>query len=127
MFKRILALLPVLILAVIAAYNLGLFFFGGYFMTLQHRVAFGLLGMNICLYFFRFRPGILATGIVLLLATVNFISFYVETTVSSVGIGGIFTPGVQVSMLLLLILYIALEFDLLVNWYLDFKEKGKEG
>lgn len=125
MFKRILALLPVVILAVIAGYNLGLFSFGGYSMTLSHWVAFGLLGVNLCLYFFRFRPAVLATGVILLLATFNFISFYAETTVRSIGIGGVFTPGVQLSMLLLLILYVVVEFDLLVNWYLDLKEEKR--
>lgn len=125
MLKRFLALAPFLILAAIALYNLFEFVFMDYVTGWRHRLAFGLLAVNACLYFYRFRPAIVATGIILLLATFNLLSFYTETTVSAITVGGISTPGVQLSMLFLLILYVVLEFDLLVNWYLDFKE-GKE-
>ena len=121
--KRILPLAPFLVLAATGLYNLGEFIFTHYVTDLRHRIAFGSLAVNTCLYFFQFRPAIVATGVFLLLATFNFISFYVETTVRSVGIAGVFTPGVQLSMLFLLIGYVIVEFDLLVDWYLDFKER----
>jgi hypothetical protein len=120
--KRILALIPFSILAGIALYTMGEFTFSDFSATVQHRIAFGLVAVNACLYFARFRPAILVTGIILLAATCNFITFFVETTVWSIGIGGLHTPSVQVSMLGLFIIWGVLEFDLLTNWYLDYKE-----
>jgi hypothetical protein len=119
--KKLLTLIPFLILIGISIYAIIEFISTPYVATWQHYLAFCLTGINGILYFVRFRPAVLATGIILVLGTINLLSFFPETVTSGLRFGSFETPRIQLSMLGLLVLYIFLEFDLLVNWYLDLK------
>lgn len=73
---------------------------------------------------------IVATGIYLVLATVNILSYlpYYETSSYTLTIGSIelYTPGLSASGLILLILYAILNTGNLMEIHLDYKEsKGK--
>ncbi|KAA5536448.1 hypothetical protein F0919_01925 [Taibaiella lutea] len=62
-------------------------------------------GINMIVYFLKFRYGIILTGIFLVLATINLTPLFVTTVNSSVKIAGIVLPPVDWRVFLLLIYY----------------------
>ena len=121
MKKTIPRLIPFLILAGITVYSLVEFIVNSYIPTWKHYVAFVLIVINAILLFYRIRPAVLATGVILVLGTFNMLSFFAVTNTVSYGIGSISTPEMQLSMLGLLVLYGFLNFHFFVEWHLDSK------
>ena len=86
-------------------------------------MALALVVINVGLYFVRYKQAVLLTGIILILATVNLLSFFTIIQTSGLTIMGVSTPEIQLKSLLLLVIYCAINFNLLMNWYLDMKEE----
>jgi hypothetical protein len=104
------------------AYACGEILFTEYVATWRHFLALGLIIFNVILYFVRFRVAIALTGVTLLLATFNLLAFSVVIRTFQLKLFGVLTPEVQLISLLLLIVYCVLNFDFLVEWYLDYQE-----
>jgi len=121
MKKKLLHLIPFLLLAGLTLYALVEFMTTTYIMTWRHYVAFGLMAINAGLYFFTFRAALLGTGVILVLGTINLLSFFPVTNTYGLRIMGYNTPEIQLGMLFLLGGYFALNFTLFVEWWLDFK------
>ena len=94
--------------------------------TWRHYLALGLFAVLVYLYFKNFTKTIIATGLYLLLATLNVLTMTPERITGwsrfSSQYGSIETPHFQVLSLMLLILFLVLNFDTLFNMYLDHKE-----
>ncbi len=94
-----------------------------YVATWRHYTALILIIVNAVVYFVWYRPAVLLTGIILALATFKMLSFFTVIQTSYLRIVGITTPEIQLKSLLLLAIYCTINFNLLINWRLDMKEK----
>jgi len=86
---------------------------------------FVLMLANGILYFKSYKWAVLFTGVILLLATFNLLTFYAETQTFGFSVAGVQSPEIQPWSLLLLVVYGIVNYNLLVDWYLDYKE-GKQ-
>lgn len=130
MKHKLINAIPFLIIVLIMLYTWFEIITTEYLATWQHYLTMILLIINGVLYFVRFRAAVLFTGIVLLLASFNLLTFYTITKTTSIGFntGGstIATPGIQWWSLLILIVYVFINFNLLADWYLDLKESRNQ-
>jgi hypothetical protein len=130
MKKRILSLIPFLIISFIILYTWAEIFKTNYTATFKHYVTLLLIMTNGVCYLVKYKLGIILTAIILILATFNLLSFYTVTQTSSLGINlgnrEIKTPEIQLSSLFLLLLYCVINFNSLVKWYLDKKDNKEE-
>jgi hypothetical protein len=85
-------------------------------------MALALFAVIVLIYFKSFTKTIIATGLYLLLATFNALSMTPEINTSWFRVGSIETPHFQLLSLGLLVLFLILNSDTLVNMYLDNKE-----
>jgi hypothetical protein len=122
MFSKYKSAGPFLLVCGIMLYTWGEFLFAGnYLPRWQHWLALVLVAGNGVLYFLRYRTAVWVTGIILLLATVNLLSFFIVISAWWITIGGVSTPDIQPWSLLLLVIYGVVNFSTLTNWYLDRK------
>jgi len=124
--KKILLLIPLIIIAGLLIYCWTTILFTNIIATWQHYVALGLFAVLVFLYFKSFTKTVIATGLYLLLATFNALSMTPEINTSWFRIGSIETPHFQLLSLGLLVLFLILNSDTLVNMYLDNKEAKAE-
>ncbi|HEX9513364.1 MAG TPA: hypothetical protein VF939_22895 [Puia sp.] len=122
MKKRIISSIPFLIISLIVLYTWFEIITTEYIATWRHYVALTLVAINAALYFVKYKKAVLLTGIILILATFNLLSFFTIIQTSFLGFGSVTTPEIQLKSLLLLVIYCAINFNLLINWYLDMKE-----
>lgn len=108
--KRIILWAPFIILGLIVLYTWFKILTTEYFATLKHQIALGLFLLNFVLYTFRFKYGVLLTGVILVLATFNQIAIYpdIESTSFFIKIAGaeFATPSIQWKTFFLFILYL---------------------
>ena len=88
---------------------------------------FGLLFfLSICIYFhIDIKIATIATGLFLLLGTINLLAFTPIISTFGFNIGSMKTPGIQLLSLCLFTLYFILNMDSFINIYLDNKENKK--
>ncbi|MRG44198.1 hypothetical protein GFS24_03685 [Chitinophaga sp. SYP-B3965] len=89
------------------------------YATIRHFIALALVILNLGLYFFSFRYAVLMTGVILLLATFDLAAFtnQVKSDAFYITIAGleISTPFIQGWSLLILIIFLILNFKFLKN------------
>lgn len=90
--------------------------------TWRHYVGLGLFVVIIFFYLKSFKLTAIATGLYLLLATFNALAMTPEIGTSWLRIGPVETPPIQLLSLGLFILFFIINFDPLVDMYLDYKE-----
>ena len=120
--QKILLLIPLTIISGLLIYSWTTILLTDIIATWQHYLALGLYAVLVFLYFKSFTKTLIATGLYLLLATFNVFSITPGISESWFKIFGIETPHFQPLSLGILILYFILNFDTLVNIYLDYKE-----
>jgi len=124
MKKRIINSIPFLIVGIIVLYAWVQIMTTEYAATWRQYVALALVGINAVLYFVKFKHAILLTGVILLLATFNLLSFFTVVQTSYMRIVNVTTPEIQLKSLALLVIYGVINFNFLVDWYLDVREDG---
>jgi hypothetical protein len=90
--------------------------------TWRHYVGLGLFLVLMFCYIKSFKLAAIGTGIYLLLGTFNVLSITAETSTSWLRIGPIETPPIQLLSLGIFTLFAILNFDPLIDSYLDYKE-----
>lgn len=90
--------------------------------TWRHYVGLGLFLILTIFYFKSYKLTVIGTGIYFLLATFNVLSMTAEVTTSWLKIGPVQTPPIQLLSLGLFILFAILNFDPLIDIYLDYKD-----
>ena len=127
--RKLLLLIPLAIIAGFLIYTWTNILFMGFDSNWRHYVALGLFVLLIYLYFKSFKKAILATGLYLLIGTCNLLTLTPSVTTDSYGIRiaslEIATPMFQLLSFGILVLYSILNFDTLVDIYLDYKEAKK--
>ena len=86
-------------------------------------MALALVLVNTMLYFVRYKQALLLTGIILALATFNLMAFFPAVTTYGLTIAGVNSPEIQMFSLLVLFVYVVINFNFLVDWRLDWKEE----
>jgi hypothetical protein len=124
--KKILLLVPLTIIAGFLIYTWTTFLLTDISPSWRHYVGLSLFAAIIFMYFKTFSGTIMATSAFLLLGTINLLTLTPSVTSDSYGIriGSVelWTPTFQLLSFGLLILYCILNFDTIVNIYLDYKE-----
>lgn len=120
--KKILLLIPLLLIAWQLVDCWVTILFGDGFVRWQHYVALSLFAVLIFFYFKSFTKAVIATGVFLVLGTCNAFSMTVDINKTWFGIGPIETPPFNLLSFGLLILFFVLNFDTMINLYLDHKE-----
>ena len=123
--------MPYLLTVIVLIYTWSVIVTTDYYATLKHQIALILVLINLGIYFFKFDYGIVFTGILLLLATFNFIALFPDIVSSSYFIRiadkEIATPTIQGKSLLLMIVFLVLNFGYLIEMYANYKYTKKNG
>jgi len=120
--QKIFLSIPLAIMATFLIYCWTIILSTDILATWRHYVGLGLFLILILFYFISFKLTAIGTGLYLLLATINVLSMTAEISTSWVRIGPVETPPVQLLSLGLFILFAILNFDPLIDIYLDYKE-----
>jgi hypothetical protein len=124
--QKILLLIPIIIIAALLIWSWASFLLTDMTASWRHYLALGLFAVLVYLYRKSFTKTIIATGIYLLLATLNVLSMTPANITAwnrlDTSFGSIETPHFQILSLTILIIYLILNFDTLFNMYLDYKE-----
>ncbi|MGN6247357.1 MAG: hypothetical protein ACTHNG_03315 [Ginsengibacter sp.] len=120
--QKVSLLIPLGIITGLLIYSWITFLLTDVTITWQHYLAIGLFAVLVVLYFRSFEQTVIATGLYLLLATFNILSMTPQIITSWFKIGSIETPHFGTLSSLLLLLFLILNSDALVNMYLDQKE-----
>jgi len=113
--RKLIAALPFIAICVIMLYTWIEFAAGRYLPTWRQYVALVLVIVNAGIYFIRFRLAVLLTGVMLVLATVNFLCFFTFIQTSGITIGNVSTPGIQLWSLLILAGWFAVNYSNLIK------------
>lgn len=130
--RKFLFFIPFSILTITLIYSWYTFIFTGNIAAFPQYLGL-LLFLPVIYFLFKdktLKKAIVLTGLYLILATINLLSFLPFVTATSLGIAigsiKIWSPSLNVFALLLLIIYCVLNFDTLVDIHLDYKEiRGK--
>lgn len=125
--NKLIQVTPTLILAGVLTYTWYIITTTDYVATIKHQIGLVALSAIIVFYFFKFKYGILSTGVYLVLATFNVIAIFPITVSSSyfIKIGGtkISTPPIQWKAVLLLIIFLICVERYLKNLYIEYRNK----
>lgn len=122
MKKKIINVIPYLIAALVLLYCWINIIVTDNAATLRHYITLVLMLANSILYFKSYKWAVLFTGVILLLATVNLLTLYAATQTFYIAIAGVQMPEIQYWSLLLLVVYGVINYNRLVDWYLDYRE-----
>lgn len=125
-WRLLIRTIPLFILTGICLYNWIVFLRGIYIPNVSHYLGLACLIVNLVFIFKHRRIATLITGIILFFSGFNLLEFTTATRSSglSFGSGGtqISTPGISLWAMGLLILYLILNIDFLIKWYVDYKD-----
>jgi len=124
--QAVLLLIPLGIVTCLLIYSWGTFLLTDMIPMWRHYVALGLFAVVVYLYFTDFKKAAVAASVYLLLATLNALSLTPVIKAYWIkfgnGVSSVKTPPVSILSLMLLILFLVLNFDTLSDMYLDYKE-----
>lgn len=125
--KKIVRLIPYLIVCLILIYTWYVIVNTEYQATLKHYMAWVIAMLNFVAYFIRFNYGLIGTAILLLLATFNTLGLFPEIVYTTyfIRIAGkeIESPPIQGKSFLLLILYLILTCTYWLEKYRAYKSR----
>jgi len=123
--KEVIPIIPFIFLTVILSNTWFIIATTNYFATIKHYLGLGLFLMVTLLYAFRWKYGVILTGIFLILASFNVIAIFPVIKSSSyfikIGEVDIATPFIQWKALLLLILFFFCTWRFLYDLYIKNK------
>ena len=128
--RKILILIPIIVIATILVYTWSIILFTDTSATWMHYTGLSLFTILICVFGKDLKKSIIATGTFLILGTCNLFTLTPSITTNSYGIKigsvEIWTPAFQLLSFGLLVFYCILNFDNLVDIYLDYKETREQ-
>jgi|GEM_PF-3557669 len=129
--KKILRLSPFIVLCSILVVTWYKVIIQGYPGTIEYYLASGLVVLNLLIYFVRFRYGIMLTGILLSVGLLGILSFYpvkMQTYFGvTIGTVEIRTPDMEISFLLILLLYLVVNANSIWHFMISRREKRSNG
>ncbi len=124
--QKVFLLIPLIIIAGFIVYCWTIIFATDILATWRHYVGLGLFLILIFFYFKSSKLAIIGTGLYLFLGTINVLSISAEIKTSWLRIGQVETPPVQLLSLVFFILFAILNFETLIDIYLDYKETKQD-
>lgn len=125
--QKILLLISLALIAGLLIYCWIIILFTNINATWRHYLAFLLFIGLIFLFYKSLTKAVLGTGLYLIIGTCNFLALTPSITTNSYGIRigslELETPTFQLLSFGLLLLFFILNFDTLINIYLDYKER----
>jgi len=122
--RNLFTLIPLTLIAGSLVYSWVVFFTTPYGATWRQYVALALFVAPCLLFFVDYKKAVIDTLIYLLSGVFNVLSMQSTVTVFTINFFGYDNPVyINLLSLVLLILAFCLNFNTLVNMYLDFKEK----
>jgi hypothetical protein len=122
MRQKIQILIPLVLLAAFQVYCWTIFWITDFVATWRHYVGIILYLITVVVFFKGLRLAAFIVGLYLILGTFNLLAITPEIKTSWINIGPLSTPPVQLLSLGLFILYFILNFNSLIEYYLDYKE-----
>ena len=120
--KKILLLIPLVIIAGQLIYCWITIFTEDFVVRWQHYVATMLFAVVVFIYFKNFTKAVISTGAFLLLGTCNAFSMTPDINTTWFRVGFLETPPFNLLSFGFLILFLILNFDTMIDLYLDYKE-----
>lgn len=117
--------IPFLILFLLVLYTWFIFLSTNYVATWRHYLLLVLVLINLILYYRWFNKAILTTGMILILFTFFLLPPFKEIESAFINIGPVSIPWIEYWSFLILIIYCSINYNLLIDMYLDLKEKKK--
>jgi hypothetical protein len=128
--QRIQILIPLSIVAGLLIYSWVIILFTVVLATWRNYIGLLLFLPLPYLYFKNLKLAILSTGIILIAGTLNLFTLTPSVQTSSYGVKivsfEIWTPELQLPALGILVLYFCLNFNSLINIYLDYQERREK-
>lgn len=124
--KKVLFLIPFSLVSGFLLYSWITVLRGELLATLRYYIGLVLFVVIAILIFKDFSKAVIGFGAFLLLATFNALAITPAITTSWLNIGGLTTPPVQLMSLGLLVLYVVLNLDTLIEIQLDYKEAKEQ-
>jgi|SRR5215471_17205291 len=129
--KRILVLIPLLIIAGLLVYSWAIILFTDVIAVWQHYIALLFFFVLAFLFFRNLERATFVVPVYLLIGTINLLTLTPSVRSNSYGIKigsvEIATPSFQLLSFLIFVLFCILNFDALVNIYLDYQETRPKG
>lgn len=122
MKQKIQILIPLVLLAAMLINCWTVFLTTDLIPTWPHYIGIILYLLTVFVFFRNLRLATFLVGVYLLLATFNLLAFTPEIKTSWFNIGPVSTPPVQLLSLGLFILYFIVNFNAMIEYYLDYKE-----
>lgn len=117
---KFLRIIPFLAIFVLASFTCFEILTSDYVFTTKHISAIILILINGIIYFVRYKPAVLLTGVLLFLATFNIINVFTSVSLDAFGfmIGNstIAIPPFQGWVLLIFVLYLFINVRYLIDW-----------
>jgi hypothetical protein len=125
--KKILILIPILIIATVLVFT-WLVFLGGYYLSrMEHYAGLVLFLIVLILFFIDSKLALIGTGIFLLCASINLIAITTSISIFTINIFPLSLLPIQPLSLGLLVIYLIVNGKLLIDIYLDYRElKGNK-
>ncbi|MGN6533861.1 MAG: hypothetical protein ACTHK0_19120 [Ginsengibacter sp.] len=120
--QKILLLIPLAIITGLLIYSWSTFLLTNTSANWRHYLALGLFAVLVYFYFKSFAGAVIATGLYLLLATLNALSMTPQKITYWFSINSIESPNIPIVSLVVFVTFLVLNFDTLFNIYLDYKE-----
>ena len=118
---KLIRVIPIAVICVIMGFTWINILTTDYFATWRHQLALVLISVNLALFFLNYTYAILFTGIILILATFNLLAFFptIESSAYFISFGSkeVYAPSIQGKSLLLLLLYLVLNFKYLRTYF----------
>ena len=115
-------LIPLLLIGGFVIFSWVIFLSTDYQPVFQHYLTLLLFAPLVYLFFTRLKWATVLTGVFLLLATINLLPLTPGIETTWVSIGKVILPSFQFFGLMILIVYAILNFDVLTEIYLDYKD-----
>jgi hypothetical protein len=125
--KKILIFIPILIIAIVLILTWSDFLGGYYLPRMQHYAGLVLFLIVLILFFIDSKIALIGTGIFLMCASINLIAITTAISVFTINIFPLSFLPIQPLSLGILVIYLIVNGNLLIDIYLNYKEsKGNK-
>lgn len=116
--KKLIHLLPFLLLLLLVLYTSYSIIFQNNFISIKHIIGLSLIIFNSTLYFYKFKFGVIVTGIIYILSMLNVIALFPTIIYKSyflrIGDIKISTPFLEVRIIIFFVIYMILNYSFFI-------------
>ena len=121
--KKIPVLIPILVIGAMLVYSWTTFLTTDLIASWRHYIGSVVYIIIVVTFFLNIKFSTILLGVYLLFATFNLLAVTPSISTNWIQIGPVSTPPVQLVSLGIFVLYAILNFNPIVDFYLDYKER----